>query len=67
MHPTLLGELARDHVRSLAEEADHYRLAHLSPEARPGLRHRVGVRLISMGNRMTCETADLAGAHGGRF
>ena len=68
MHPTLLGELARDHVRSLIEEADHDRLGHLSAEARPGLRHRVGVRLISLGNRMTCDTAvDLAGVHGGRY
>ncbi|MDQ4125784.1 MAG: hypothetical protein M3134_09320 [Actinomycetota bacterium] len=57
MHPTLLGQVAQDHVRSLILEADAARLARTAQgeAARPGLRRRAGLRLIALGERLAPE------------
>lgn len=57
MHPTLLGQVAQDHVRSLILEADAARLARTArgDAPRPGLRRRAGLRLISLGERLATE------------
>lgn len=57
MHPTLLGQVAQDHVRSLILEADAARLARtaLGEASRPGLRRRTGLRLIALGERLAPE------------
>ena len=55
MHPVILGEVARDHVRSLVHEADAARLARAAAAARPPLRRRVGLRLIAAGERLAPE------------
>ncbi|MDQ3914175.1 MAG: hypothetical protein M3323_02425 [Actinomycetota bacterium] len=69
MHPVILGQVAQDRVRSLIEEADAGRLAHLAaPRPRsPRLRRRLGLGLIALGNKLACEEArGLAGLPGGR-
>jgi hypothetical protein len=68
MHPTLLEQVAQDHVRSLVQEAEAARLARLATVRHlPRLRRRVGLGLIAAGNRLACDTArGLAGAPGGR-
>lgn len=53
MHPTLLGQVAQDHVRSLIAEADAARLARSLDT--PSLRRRVGLRLIAAGERLAPE------------
>ncbi|HEX2294118.1 MAG TPA: hypothetical protein VHN37_02290 [Actinomycetota bacterium] len=58
MHPDILGLVAQDHVRCLIDDADAARLAALARSAygpRPGLRRRVGLRLIAAGERLAPE------------
>ncbi|HEX2058866.1 MAG TPA: hypothetical protein VHI71_10925 [Actinomycetota bacterium] len=58
MHPTILGQVAHDHVDTLIARADAARLARVALEARPPrprLRRRVGLRLISLGERLAPE------------
>ncbi len=70
MHPTILGQVAQDRVRSLIEEADAGRLARLAagpPHRAPRLRRRLGLGLIAAGNRLACERdPGVAGLPGGR-
>lgn len=72
MHPSTLGQVAQDHVHSLIAEADAARLARAARAARAestrhGLRRRVGVRLISFGERLAAECPDnVVPIHGGR-
>ena len=53
MHPSLIGQVAQDHVRSLIDEADAARLARTIET--PSLRRRVGLRLIAAGERLAPE------------
>lgn len=55
MHPVFLGQLAHDHLHSLIDEADAARLAHIAAAERPGLRRRVGLRLIAAGERLASD------------
>lgn len=69
MHPVLLGQVAHDHVRSLIQEADAARLARAATAGRPspGLRRRLGLRLIAAGNRLAPEQpCNVVPIHGGR-
>ncbi|MDQ3953779.1 MAG: hypothetical protein M3279_12590 [Actinomycetota bacterium] len=73
MHPTILGQIAHDHVDSLIAEADAARLARAALEGRPPrprVRRRVGLRLIALGERLAPECPQnmihLDPAHGGR-
>ena len=70
MHPVILGQVAQHHIRSLVEEADADRLAHLARAGHrapsPRLRRRVGLGLIAVGNRLACDDRGLAGIPGGR-
>ncbi|MDQ3981644.1 MAG: hypothetical protein M3271_03065 [Actinomycetota bacterium] len=54
MHPLILGQVARDHVHSLIEEADAVRLAHsiAGPRRPRGIRRRLGLGLIALGSRL---------------
>lgn len=69
MHPSTLGQVAQDHVHSLIAEADAARLARAARAGSTphGLRRRVGVRLISFGERLAAECPDnVVPIHGGR-
>jgi hypothetical protein len=70
VHPVILGQVAQDHIRSLVEEADTDRLAHLARAEQqahsPRLRRRVGLGLIAVGNKLACDDRGLAGVPGGR-
>lgn len=58
MHPTIMGQVAHDHVESLIARADAARLARVALESRPPrprLRRRVGLRLITVGERLAPE------------
>lgn len=55
MHPTLLGRVAHDHVDTLLREAEAARLARSVRAGSPGLRHRAGLRLIALGERLAPE------------
>ena len=55
MHPEILRQLAQEHVRSLVSEADAARLARSVATPSPSLRRRVGLRLISAGERLAPE------------
>jgi hypothetical protein len=70
MYPTILGQVAQDHVRSLIREADAVRLARAAtgPRPSPGLRRRLGLKLIALGSRLAPEqTRNVVRIHGGRF
>lgn len=69
MHPTFLGEVAREHVRSLVHEADAARLARAARAESPhhSLRHRVGLGMIALGERLAPRCPEsVARVHGGR-
>ena len=54
MHPVLVSQVAHDHVHSLIDAADAARLARTAALSRPapGLRRRLGMRLIAAGERL---------------
>ena len=68
MHPEILGLVARDHVRSLIEDADAARLAAAATRGpASGLRRRLGLRLIAFGSRLAPEpTHNVFHIHGRR-
>lgn len=66
MHPSILGQVAQDHVRSLIAEADAARLARSVTTTPPSLRRRVGLRLIAAGERMAPECPQSMVRIGGR-
>ncbi len=69
MHPVILGQVARDHVHSLIEEADAVRLAHsvAGPRRPRGIRRRLGLGLIALGGRLAPEQPrNVARVEGGR-
>ena len=66
MHPVILGQVARDHVSSLVAEADAARLARIASASRPGLRRRVGLRLIAAGERLAPECPQTVVSRAGR-
>jgi hypothetical protein len=80
MHPVMLRHVAQDHVRSLIEAADAARLARAAAPSRPspGLRRRLGLRLIAAGQRLapsavepsalggTVQPGNVVRIHGGR-
>lgn len=58
MHPSILGLVAQEHVRTLILEADAVRLARLavaSQPPRPSVRRRMGLRLIAAGEWLAPE------------
>lgn len=70
MYPTIHGQVAQDHVRSLIAEADAARLARsaVSERPSPGVRRRIGLHLISLGTRLAPEAPrHVARVHGDRY
>ena len=69
MHPSVLGQVAQDHVHALIAEADAARLARAAraESSRHGLRHRFGVHLISFGERLVECPDNVVPIHGGRI
>lgn len=66
MHPVMLDQVARDHVRSLVGEADAARLARRAARPSPGIRRRVGLALIAFGERLAPEApCNVVRIHGG--
>lgn len=62
MHPVMLDQLAQDHVCSLVCEAEAARLAReaRAESARHGLRERVGLGMIALGERLAPQCPDNA-------